>query len=169
MKKTSYFIPGILILIFLAPAIFYSCFAVGMISSNSPKTIKQDWVKQYKSIVKNTFINIKDVDIYYRQGRVRFDFTSNSDMPLDECKQVIKETKDFIDKETVSRPLIDKSFGDQLNIMVKFDTKTNIYVFESPYWIKTEDTANNQDNFVENHYKVWYLQINNEPQTKILF
>lgn len=167
MKKTSYLIPGILIFIFLIPVIFILCFAVGMISSNSPKAIKLDWVKQYKTMSKNTFLNIKDVDIYYQQGRVRFDFTANSEIPLDECKQVIKVTKDFIDKETVSMPLID--FDDQLNIMVKFDLKTNIYVFESPYWIQTEDTTGNTNNFVENDYKVWYLQINNEPQTKIQF
>lgn len=168
MKKTSYLIPGILIFIFLIPVIFYSCFAVGMISANSPKAIKMDWVKQYKTIIKKDFSYIDDVNIYYQQGRVRFDFTTSHEISLDHCKQITKMTKYFVEKETASKPLMYNS-DDQSNIRLKFDINKDTYVFESPYWVSSQDPNVNPNLPVKNNYKTWYFNINGILQEKLEF
>lgn len=167
MKKTNLFF-GVVIFIFLIPVIFYLCFAVGMISTNRPKAIKLNWVKQYKTIIKKDFSYINDVNIYYQQGRVRFDFTTSHEIALQDCKQITKVTKDFIEKETLSKPLMDNGY-DQLSIRLKFDINNDNYVFESPYWVDSEDTNDNPNIFVKNTYRTWHFNINDVLQTKLEF
>lgn len=152
---------GILMLIVIIPVIFYSCFAIGMSSTNSPKTIKQNWVMKYKTIIKKDFSYINDVNIYYQQGRIYFDFATSNELSLEDCKEITKITKDFIEKETASNPLTEDGFQ-QLNIRLHFDINKNSYVFESSYW------TNAQEN-IKNNYKTWYLKINDVLQEKLEF
>lgn len=167
MKKIN-LIFGVVIFIFLIPVIFYLLFAVGMISTNSPKAIKLNWVKQYKTIIEKDFSYINDVNIYYQQGRIRFDFTTSREIALEDCKQITKVTKDFIEKEIISKPLMGNGY-DQLSIRLKFDINKDNYVFESPYWVDTEDPNDNPNLFVKNNYRTWYFNINDVLQTKLEF
>ena len=136
-----------------------------MISTNSPKAIKLNWVKQYKTIIKKEFLYIDDVNIYYQQGRVHFDFTTSDEIYLEDCKQITKVTKDFIEKVTVSNSLMETGY-DHLNISLKFDINKDSYVFESPYWISPQDSNANPNLAVKNNYKTWYFNINDILQTK---
>ena len=163
MKKPSFFIPGVLIFIVSIPVVFLFLFAIGTISTNSAKSIHLDWVKNYESTIKNQFSQIEESKIYYQQGSVHFDFTINSKMSLDECKQVIKITKSFFEKEIASGMSLAGGYADQVSISIKFESNKNIYVFRSPYWIPYTN------NLVKNDYKEWYLKINDEAEIKIQF
>lgn len=162
MKKRSFLIYGILILVVLIPLMFYSWFTLDMISTNSPKPIKLAWVLQYKSLVKKEFLNINDVNIYYKQGSLCFDFSTINEFSLEECKHITKITKDFIEKETASRPLTEDGFK-QLNIKLNFDINNSGYVFECPYFTISDKQTRNEN------YQTWYLRINDEIQEKIEF
>ena len=135
-----------------------------MTSSSSEKAINTDWVKRYKTTIKADFININDIKVYYRFGRVHFDFTVNPEMLEDEYDQVVKKTKDSVVKETIS-----KLYGDQMSLSIKFDSKKDIYVYESSYWVPTEDITDNPNLMIENNFKVWYLKINDKPEIKMQF
>jgi hypothetical protein len=102
------------------PIIFHLWFAIGMISNGRAKAINTDWVKQYKTTMKTDFTNVSDIGIYYRFGKVHFDFTVNPKMSEDEYNQIVKKTKDLVVKETIT-----KLYGDQMNLTVKFDSSTN--------------------------------------------
>jgi predicted GH43/DUF377 family glycosyl hydrolase len=167
MKINSILAYAILFFIVLIPVIFYSCFTIGMISTNSPKTIKLDWVKQYKTIIRKDFSYINDVKIYYQQGRVRFDFTTSKEITLEDCKQITKMTKNFIQKETVSKPLDNGS--NQLGIRLKFDIDKASYDFESPYWISSQEPNVNPNIPIKNDYKTWDFNINGIFQEKLEF
>lgn len=164
MKKTSYLIPGILIFIPLIPVIFYLWFAAGMISSSSAKTIKTDWVKQYKNAMKTDFIKISDIKVYYQFGRVHFDFTVDPKMSVDEYNEIVKKTKDLVVEGTISKLL-----RDLMTLIVKFDSIKDIYFYESPYWVHNQDITDNVNRTIENNYKVWYLKINDKLEKIIEF
>jgi hypothetical protein len=168
LKRTSYLIPGILIFIFLIPTIFYSCFTAGMISTNSSKVIKLDWVKQYKAIIKEEFSCINDVNIYYKQGRVNFDFNTSSKISLKECKQITRTTKEFIEKQATLSPLMDKGF-DQLYIRLKFDIDKDSYVFDSAYWISSRAPNVNANLPENNNNETWNFNINGVLQERLEF
>lgn len=161
MKRSTLPVYGVLILIFIIPLIFYLYFAIGVSSTNSPKTIKQNWVMKYKTIIKKDFSYINDVTIYYQQGRVYFDFATNNELSLEDCKQITKMTKDFIEKEIASNPLTEDGF-EQLNISLHFDINKNSYVFESSYWTNAQENT-------KNSYKTWHLKINDVLQEKLEF
>lgn len=157
MKKTSYLIPGILIFMISIPVIFYLWFAVGMLSSGSAKTIKTDWVKQYKYTMKADFVNISYIKVYYQFGRVHFDFTVNPKMSVDEYNEIVKKTKDLVVEDTISKLL-----RDQITLNIKFDSMKDIYLYESPYWVHNKDITDNENRTIKNNYKEWYLHINDK-------
>ena len=162
MKKRSFLIYGILILVVLIPLMFYSWFTLGMISTNSPKPIKLAWVLQYKSLIKKDFLNINDVNIYYKQGSLYFDFITSKELSFEECKHITKITKDFIEKETVSKPLTEDGFK-LLNIKLNFDINNISYAFECPYFTISDKQTRNEN------YKIWYLRIDDVIQEKLEF
>jgi len=164
MKKSYFGIYGVVIFIVLILIIFRLWFAIEMISNSSAKAINTDWVKQYKTNMKADFININNINVYYQFGRVHFDFTVDSKMSVDEYNAIVKKTKNLVIEETIS-----KIHGDQTNLNVKFDSGKDIYLYESPYWVPTEDLNDNPNIATENYYKVWYLQINNKPEIKMQF
>jgi hypothetical protein len=77
-------------------------------------------------------------------------------------------TKDFIEKETVSKTLMDNG-SDQLGIRLKFDIDKASYEFESSYWISSREPNVNPNLPVKNDYKTWYLNINGIFQEKLEF
>lgn len=168
MKTLTKFLITIVIFTTVLAIGFRIWFAIGMISTNSPKPIKLEWVNQYKTVIKKDFSCINDVKIYYKQGRVRFDFNTGSEIVLEDCKEIVKATKNFIEKETTSDSLIGNDF-DQLSIRLEFYVSKESYVFESPYWIPSQDQNNNPNLDVKNNYKTWYFNINNVLQEKLEF
>jgi hypothetical protein len=117
---------------------------------------------QYKSLIKKDFLNIYDVNIYYKQGRLCFDFITSKELSLEECKHITKITKDFIEKETASRPLMDDGF-EQLCIRLNFDINDISYAFDCPYFTISQEQTRNEN------YKIWYLRIDDEIQEKLEF
>lgn len=164
MKKSYFSIYGVLICIVSIIIIFHLWFAIEMISNSSAKAISTNWVKQYKTNMKTDFINISNIKVYYQFGRVHFDFAVDSKMSVDEYNAIVKKTKNLVIEETIS-----KIYGDQTNLSIKFDSGKDIYLYESPYWVPTEDLNDNPNIVTENDYRVWYLQINNKPEIKMQF
>jgi hypothetical protein len=164
MKKTYFIICVVVIFIVLIPIVFHLWFAIGMIYNNRQKTIDTDWVKQYKTTIKTDSANISDIKVYYQHGRVHFDFSVNPKMSVDEYNSLVKKTKDLVIEETIS-----KVYDDQTNLSIKFDSGNDTYVYESPYWIPTEDVTDNPNETIENNYKIWYLQINKNTEIKMQF
>ena len=162
MKKTYLIIRGVIIFIVSIPIVFHLWFSIGMIYSNRQKTIDTDWVKQYKTTIKTNYTNIKDIKVYYQHGRVHFDFAVSPDMSVNEYNSLVKKTKDLVIKETIS-----KVYDDQTNLSIKFDSGKEIYVYQSPYWVPTEDVTDNPNESIENNYKIWYLQINENSEIKM--
>lgn len=164
MKRIYFIIRGVLIFIVSIPIVFHLWFSIGMIYNNRQKTIDTDWVKQYKTTIKTDSTNIRDIKVYYQHGRVHFDFSVSPKMSVDEYNSLVKKTKDLVIKETIS-----KVYDDQTNLSIKFDSGKEIYVYESPYWVPTEDVTDNQNESIENNYKIWYLQINENTEIKMQF
>jgi hypothetical protein len=144
------------------PIIFYLSIAIGMVSTASSKPIKLDCVDQYKKTIKEKFSDINNVKIYYRQGRLHFDIDGNPEMSLDECKKVVQEIRDFVEKDTTAQPLRDMIDESQLSISIKFDLNTNIYSFEHSYY--DYDNPNVRGT---NSYKNWHMEINKEETIHI--
>jgi hypothetical protein len=158
----------LVVIVILIPIIFKLWFAIGMISACSAKPINTNSVRTYKADIKKEFSDINYISIYHRFGRINFDFTAYRSISLDQCKKIAMKTKEFIEKEGVVN-LLPKGYGEQEVIKVEFNTKGNIYTFESPYWKPTEDTTDNPNNTVKNNYKVWYMRVNNESEEEIVF
>ena len=60
-RKNKHRIIGIAALIILIPAIIYLCFGIGMLSTNSPKAIELDWVKQHKIYITEQYTYLNNV------------------------------------------------------------------------------------------------------------
>lgn len=161
MKKTFFIISGILIFIVSIPIIFYLLFTIGTIHSSGASSINTPWVQQHKSTIKNDFSYIKNIKVYNQYGRVHFDCTVNGNVQLEDYKQVIQKTKEFIEKETIA-----KIYADEVSIIVNFISNKNIYEFDCPYRIVNK---NNCKENVLNNYELWYLSINGQSQVEISF
>ena len=161
MKKMILIICGVIIVIGLIPIVLYCRFAFGMIVNSNPnKEHPVGLAEQYKTAVKKDFAYIKDVKVTYEHGISHYDFTVDPKMSIDEYKQVIIKIKELTEEHsTVSRAL-SGGYG----ITARFDSKKDIYFFESSYWIEPQNTTNNP---TINNFKIWYLKINNEPQIKM--
>jgi hypothetical protein len=144
----------------------YGCFAVGMIRSNSAQQITTSYSKEYKTNIKKEFPYIQEIDIYYQQGKINFDFRVSPQMSLEECKQVVRETKNILQNGKIAESFL-KGHGEQNVIMVYFTSNTNTYSFKCPYYIPTQDTSDNPNATLVNNYKVWYLTINNQQGIEI--
>jgi hypothetical protein len=148
---------------------FHIWFAIGMISASSAHSIKLPWINQYKTSISSEFPAIKDIDIYDKQGRVRFDFKVPSDMTIDQCTDVAKVTKDFIINTNGMKSLLNDKSMEQNNICLTFNLKKTTYVFECHHFIQTKDPTDNPNATEENNYKKWYLQIKDQPEVELEF
>ncbi|GFP77415.1 hypothetical protein [Clostridium fungisolvens] len=160
---------AIVLLIPFTIVFFYIWFAIGMISASSAHSIKLPWVNQYKTSINSKFPVIKDINIYDKQGRVRFDFNVPYNMTLDQCKDVAKVTKDFITNTNNMKNLLDDKSIEQNNICLTFNLKKNTYIFECPIFVQTKDPTDNPNTTEENNYKIWYLQVNDAPVIELEF
>jgi hypothetical protein len=158
----------LVVIVILIPIIFKLWFGIGMISASRAKSINTSAVRTYKTDIKKEFSDINYISIYHRFGRINFDFIAYRNISLDQCKKIVMKTKELIEKEGVVS-LLPKGYSEQEVIKVEFNTKGNIYTFESPYWIPTEDTTDNPNNTVKNNYKVWYMKVNYDSEREIVF
>jgi hypothetical protein len=83
-------------------------------------------------------------------------------MSLDECKEVVKAVRDFIEKDTTAQPLRDMIDKNHLSIRIEFDLNPNIYNFEHSYW-----SHDNPNVWEINSYKHWYMEINKKDSVPI--
>lgn len=148
--------------------VFYGCFAIGMIHTNSAQPITTRYSKEYKTDLRKSFPGIQDINIFYKQGRIYFNFAVNSEMSLEECKQVVRKTRDVL-QDKIIMGFFPKGHGMQNSIMIKFDNKKDMYSFYCPYFIPAEDVNHNSNNSIANNYKVWFMSINNHPSIQIEF
>lgn len=164
MNKIVKVIIGIIVFITLILIGFCAWFAMGMINADSAKTIKTSSSDEYKINVKKEFSKIENIDIYYQQGKVYFNFEINSEMPLEECKEVVKKTIIILEEEGILK-LLPKGHTGQETIIINFDNRKDLYSFKCPYWLPTDDNTNKQNK----NYKIWYMVINDEPKIQVEF
>jgi hypothetical protein len=147
---------------------FYVWFAEGMRRANSAKPIITNYSEEYKANFKKDYPYIQDIDIYYKQGRIYFDFIISPQVSLDECKQVIKKTKDILQDNNINESLL-KGYRAQNSIQMRFHNMEYTYSFSCPYYIPTPDNTDNPNATITNNYKVWYMNVNNQPSIQIDF
>lgn len=168
MKKLLGVLIIIVVIIVAISFGFYACFSIGTIHTNSAQPIKTNYSNEYKTNFKKDFPYIQDIDIYYQQGRINFNFTVSPQMSLEECKQVVKKTKDILKDRTITESFL-KGHNEQNAITICFDSKKDIYSFKCSYFIPTPDTTDNPNVSSINNYKIWYLTVNNQPSVQIEF
>jgi hypothetical protein len=168
MKKLCLLVSGIIFSIILVLLIFNLSFIIGTITSNQPKKLDTNSLKTYRAEIEKQYADISNINIYHRFGRIFFEFETNSSMTLEEYKNIVRKTKDFIQREGVTS-LLPKGYGEQQSLVIEFKTKESKYSFNSSYWIPTPDTTDNANISEKNNYKVWYLNINDESESKVEF
>lgn len=131
--------------------IFQVTFTVGMINTNRAKSIRADIVSECVTDLKNSNKNfiLKDLELYYKQGKVHANIYFENDLSLEESKIVVKSLKEFILKDNINEYLSENH--DSLNIYAVIYSK-DTYYYECPYYLPTTDNSD-----IENNYKVWYL------------
>jgi uncharacterized protein YxeA len=168
VNKLIRFLTAVVAIIIAISIGLYICFAVGMIRSSSAQQITTNYSKEYKTNFKRNFPYIQDIDIYYQQGKINFDFMVSPQMSIEECKQVVQETKNILQDKNIAKIFL-KGHGEQNTIMICFSSNADIYTFKCPYYIPTPDTSDNPNASLVNDYKVWYLTVNNQPSMQIGF
>lgn len=164
MNKIVKLIIGIVAFIVLIQIGFYLWFAIGMKNTNSAKTINTSGSDEYKINAKKEFSKIENINIYYQQGKVYFNFKINSEMHLEECKEVVKKTKIILQEEGILK-LLPKGYTGQETIIINFDNRKDLYSFKCTYWLPTQDNTNKQNK----NYRIWYMVINDEPKIQVEF
>lgn len=145
MKSYKKIIYGLAITPIVLCSIFYIYFAVGMIDVNSKKSIDTSIVSECNEYLKNSNNDLKNIELYYYQGKIFFNMDFENNLSLDESNAVIGNLKKFILKDNISS-FFSKKY-DELPILVIINSKNNSYYYKCPYYIKN----------VKNDYKLWYL------------
>lgn len=145
MKSYKKFIYGLAITPIVLYSIFYIYFAVGMIEVNSKQSIDTSIVLECNEYLKSVNNDLKNVELYYYQGKIYFIVDFENNLSLDESNAVIGNLRKFILKDNISS-FFSKEY-DELPTLVTINSKDNSYHYKCPYYI----------NKVKNDYKLWYL------------
>ncbi|WP_297423954.1 hypothetical protein [Clostridium sp.] len=133
--------------------IFHVIFTLGMINTNRPKSIRADIVSECVTDLKNSNKNftLKDLELYYQQGKIHANIYFENDLSLEESKIVVKSLKEFLLKDNINEYFTENH--NSLDIDAVIRSKDNSYYYECPYYLPTNDNSE-----VENNYKMWYLE-----------
>lgn len=84
--------------------IFHVIFTLGMINTNRPKLIHADIVSECITDLRNSNKNftLKDLGLYYEQGKIHANVYFENDLSLEESKIVVKSLKKFIFKDKIN-------------------------------------------------------------------
>ena len=153
MKRLEKIIFGLILTPIILYAIFYLYFAIGMIDTNSKKPIPADIVLECVTDLKNRNkdLELKNLELYYQQGRIHTNIYFENNLSLDESKIVMKSLNEFILKDSLNKYFSEKHMS-QLNIRAVFYSKDNSYYYNCPYYLYTNDNST-----VKNNGKTWYL------------
>lgn len=153
MKSYKKIIYGLALTPIVLYAIFYIYFSIGMIDVNSKKSIDTSIVSECNEYLKSCTNDLKNVELYYYQGKIFFNMDFENNLSLDESNAVIGNLRKFILKDNISG-FFSKEY-DELPILVTVNSKNNSYCYKCPYYIKD----------VKNDYKIWYLTDNKYDKT----
>lgn len=146
---------GLVIIPIVLFAIFYAYFAISMINTNSQKSIDANIASECITDLKNSHKDLKNVELYYYQGKIFFDINFENNLSSDESKIVINSLKEFILKDNISNFFSEKY--EQMPIRAIISSKYNSYYYTCPYYLMTKD---NSDFYVQSDvksdYKIWY-------------
>lgn len=157
MKNLEKFIVGFIIsavsLCIIFFIIFQVIFTLGMINNNRPKSIDSDIVSECVTDLKNSNKNfiLKDVELYYKQGKIHANIYFENNLSLEDSKSVVKSLKEFLLKDNINEYLTESHGSAYIDAVIY--CKDNSYYYECPYYLPTKDNSD-----VENNYKVWYLK-----------
>lgn len=159
MRHWKTIILGLAITPIVLFAIFYAYFAISMISTNSQKSIDANIALECITDLKNTNKDLKNVELYYYQGKVFFNINFENNLSSDESKIVIKSLKEFILKDNISNFFSEKY--EQMPIRAIIHSKDNSYYYKCPYYLMTKDnSAFYIQSDVKSDYKIWYSTYN---------
>ena len=152
MKYLKKLIISAVLLGIISFVIFNVIFTLGMIDSNRQKSISADIVSECVTDLKNSNKNfiLKDLELYYKQGKIHANIYFENNLSLEESKIIVKNLKDFLLKDNINEYLTENH--NSVNIDAVIYSKDNSYYYECPYYLPTTDNSD-----IENNYKVWYL------------
>lgn len=139
----------------LMPILFVVYVVYGFVFHEKADVLNFTSFKEYKNDIKKQYPNIKELETYYRFGRITFDFKVK-EISEDQYYKIIKETKNFVMELNT-----DEFAYTQATIRVTFEFDSNFYEFESPYWIQHSDGDLALPS-TENNYEICYKTINGE-------
>jgi hypothetical protein len=157
MNKKTKFIKWIVLITFIFIAIFYTAFATGMIRTNSRHNIDKNVASEVTSSVRNAAeaLNLKKLDIYYKQGKLYIDLYFQNNISLEETKIAVKSLREALLSDKIDKYLT-VIYGRQMSVFLTISCPDNKYYYNSPY--NTPDNETNANNSVlENKYRSWYL------------
>lgn len=151
MKALKKFILSAVLLCMISFIIFEVAFALGMIDTNRKKPLPVDIVSECVIDLKNSNkdLELKNLELYYQQGRINTNIYFQNNLSLDESKIVIKSFKEFILKDNIKKYFSEKHMS-ELDIRAVIYSKSNSYYYECPYYLDTNDNST-----VKNNYKTW--------------
>jgi hypothetical protein len=166
MKKLSIGLFTIGVIVVLIPVAFIIIFGTGMVNTNRAKNIDTEVINLYKKDMKKSYAHINDIKVYYKQGKINFDFNVSAEMTLEDSKQIVKNTRELIlgNKEP---NIIPKDYTSQSYTCIRFISDKNNYIFKSKYQIPTVSQSGSSDSSEDNTFNLWYFTENNEREVEI--
>jgi hypothetical protein len=153
MKVIKKIILGVIIVCVLSFIALYFTFIFGTFQKNSTKPLSDEIVSECKDIITandNGFI-IKDIELYYRQGKVYANIYLDNNVSLEDSTIIIRSLKEFFKKDKINKYIAEKYIS-RFNIYAVIHCKDNIYYYHSPYYLSGNDNST-----IENNYRLWYL------------
>lgn len=152
MKHWKKIIFGLALTPIVLCVLFYIYFAIGMIDTSSRKPIDSNIVSECNEDLKSSNKDLKNVELYYYQGKIFVNVNFEKSLSLDESKIAIKSLKEFILKANISS-FFSRRY-EEMPILAIMQSKDNSYYYKCPYYLMTDQKL---DSDVKSYYKIWYL------------
>lgn len=146
---------GLIIIPIVLYAIFSAYFAISITETNNSKSVDANIVSECTTDLKNSNKDLKNVELYYYQGKVFVNIDLEKNLSSDESKIVLKSLKDFIIKSNIS-DFFSKRY-EQMPILATIRSKDNSFTYICPYYLMTNDDSDFYvKSDVKSDYKIWY-------------
>ncbi len=157
--KISTLIALIIGIIISIPAIFLSGIFIDSATHEKTTDLNTKSFIEFKEGISKEYDNIKTIKTYYGFGRVIFDIEATA-ITTDECKEIARGVKDFVENMNF---IEEGLYSDDPGIYIKVVARREVWEFQCPHWIPTEDANDNPNE----SYRIWYMNVNDSGEVKI--
>lgn len=157
--KISTLIALLIFIIISIPAIFLSGIFIGFATHEKTTDLNTKSFIEFKEDISKEYDNIRTIKTYYGFGRVIFDIEVTA-ITVDECKEVAREIKDFVKNMNF---IEEGLYSEQESIYIKIASIRDVWEFQCPHEILTEDGNDNPNE----GYRIWYMSVNGSGEVKI--